>query len=146
MFGIKKLLEGKLKALGIKVHKVENKNLMEAIVAGAVLVAYSDGDCSDDELLKLHNIVESNENLKHFGSEVGKTIDLYCKMYESGARLAKVKLLKELREVAANEEQKIEAFVIAIEIADADGNIDEAELAMLRTIGKEFGLNPDTYI
>ena len=78
--------------------------------------------------------------------QIGKTIDRYCAMYEAGARLAKVKLLKEIKDVSADEDQKVEAFIIAIEIADADGTIDESELAMLKTIGKELGLNPDNYI
>ncbi|NMS52565.1 tellurite resistance protein, partial [Vibrio parahaemolyticus] len=29
---------------------------------------------------------------------------------------------------------------------DADGEIDEAELSVLREIGKALGLNPDNYI
>lgn len=127
-------------------HKVENRDLMEAIVAGAVLVAFSDGDCSDEELQKLQGIVENNDNLKHFGTEIGKTIDKYCSLYESGARLAKSKLMKEIRDVSADEAQKEEAFIIAIEIADADGEIDDKEMAVLVQIGKEFGLKAEDYI
>ena len=119
---------------------------MEAIVAGAILVAYADGDCSKEELTKLEDIIATNDNLKHYGSEIGATIEQYSLMMESGARLGKVKLMKELSDVSGDENQKIEAFIIAIEIADADGEIDEDELKVLRDIGKAFGLNPDTYI
>lgn len=143
MFGI---FKKKAAAAKVTLHKVENRDLMEAIVAGAVLVAYADGDCSGDELSKLSEIIEANDNLAHFGSEIGITIDKYSKMYESGARLAKIKLMKELKDVAADETQKEEAFVIAIEIADADGEIDDDEIAILKEIGKAFGLNPDNYI
>lgn len=141
-----KMFKKKAAAAQANLHKVENRDLMEAIVAGSVLVAYADGDCSGDELLKLNGIIESNDNLKHFGSEIGATIDKYSAMYESGARLAKIKLMKELEDVKADEDQKEEAFVIAIEIADADGEIDEDELAILREIGKKLGLNPDNYV
>lgn len=141
-----KFFKKKTAAAKVTLHKVENRDLMEAIVAGAVLVAYADGDCSPEELLKLQDIIESNDNLKHFGSEIGTTIDKYSAMYESGKRIAKMKLMKELADVSADEEQKIEAFIIAIEIADADGEIDEQELAVLKEIGKQFGLNPDSYI
>lgn len=143
MFGI---FKKKAAAAKVTLHKVENRDLMEAIVAGAVLVAFADGDCSSDELEKLQGIIESNDNLKHFGSEIGATIDKYSSMYESGARLAKVKLMKELKDVQGDESQKEEAFIIAIEIADADGEIDDAEMAVLKEIGKAFGLNPDNYI
>lgn len=133
-------------AMEVKVSKVENRDLMEAIVAGAVLVAFADGDCSGDELQKLDSIIAVNDNLKHFGSEIGATIDKYAAMYEAGARLAKMKLMKEITDVNADEQQKVEAFIIAIEIADADGNIDDDELKILKEIGKALGLNPENYI
>lgn len=146
MFGLGKILKKKTAAAAVTLHKVENRDLMEAIVAGAVLVAYADGSAEASELTKLQNIIESNDNLKHFGSEIGQTVDKYCRMMESGARLAKVKLLNEMKDVAADESQKIEAFIIAIEIADADGEVSEDELKILREIGRNYGLNPDNYI
>ncbi|KAB0285445.1 tellurite resistance protein [Vibrio fortis] len=143
MFGI---FKKKAKAAQVQLHKVENRDLMEAIVASSVLVAFADGDCSAEELETLDAIIASNDNLSHFGSEIGKTIDKYSAMYEAGARLAKVKLMKEIRDVDGDETQKEEAFVIAIEIADADGEIDDAELKILKEIGKALGLNPESYI
>ncbi|EHK6508497.1 tellurite resistance TerB family protein [Vibrio parahaemolyticus] len=143
MFG---LFRKKAKAAQVTLHKVENRDLMEAIVAGAILVAYADGECEASELEKLATIIESNDNLAHFGSEIGKTIDKYSSMMEAGARLGKMKLMKELRDVESDEAQKEEAFIIAIEIADADGEIEPKELEILKEIGKAFGLNPDNYI
>lgn len=143
MFGI---FKKKAAAAKVSLHKVENRDLMEAIVAGSILVAYADGDCSAEELSKLQGIIEANDNLAHFGSEIGATIDKYASMYESGKRLAKMKLIKELEDVKSDEEQKVEAFIIAIEIADADGEIDETEMSILKEIGRALGLNPDNYI
>lgn len=144
MFG--KIFKKKAAAVAVTLHKVENRELMEAIVAGAILVAYADGDCSAEELTTLQNIIESNDNLKHFGSEIGQTVDKYSRMMENGARLAKIKLMNELKDVAADEEHKVEAFIIAIEVADADGEITEEEVKVLREIGRMYGLNPDNYI
>lgn len=42
MFGMFKKKAAEARA---NLHKVENRDLMEAIVAGAVLVSYADGDC-----------------------------------------------------------------------------------------------------
>lgn len=143
MFG---LFKKKAAAVKVELHKVENRDLMEAIVAGSILVAYADGDCSPEELQKLSDVIAANDNLAHFGSEIGKTIDKYSSMYEAGSRLAKVKLMKEINDIQADEEQKIEAFIIAIEVADADGEIDDDEMKILKEIGKTLGLNPETYI
>lgn len=143
MFGI---FKKKAAAAKVSMHKVENRDLMEAIVAGAILVAYADGDCSAEELKKLDGIITSNDNLKHFGSEIGNTIDKYATMYENGVRVAKHKLMSEIKDIQAEEEQKIEMFLITIDIAEADGNIDEAEFSILKEIGKTLGLNPENYI
>lgn len=141
-----KFFKKKTAAAAATLHKVENRDLMEAIVASAVLVGHADGSMDDGEIQKLNDIIAANDNLKHFGSEIGLTIDKYVSMYESGARLAKVKLMKEITDVQADEEQKLEAFIIAIEIADADGEIDEAELKILKEIGQKLGLKVDDYL
>lgn len=46
------------KAANVKqeLHKVENRDLMEAIVAGSILVAYADGECEDAELKVLKEV------------------------------------------------------------------------------------------
>lgn len=129
-----------------KIHKVENKDLMEAIVAASILVAYADGDCSDTELEKLQSIIETNDSLKHFGADIGKTIDKYSAMYEAGARLAKVKLKKEISDVSFSDTEKEEAFVIAVEIAGADGEFSDDEMKILNEIGRIYGLKPENYI
>ena len=48
-----KFFKKKTAAAKVTIHKVENRDLMEAIVAGAILVAYADGDASKEELTKL---------------------------------------------------------------------------------------------
>lgn len=141
-----KFLKKKKAAAEVVLHKVENRDLMEAIVAGSVLVSAADGETCAEELKTLDGIIAANDNLQHFGSEIGKTIDKYLAMYDAGARLAKIKLMKEIKDIEADEEQKVEAFVIMIEVADADGEIDEQEMEILREIGKALGLNPDNYI
>lgn len=143
MFG---MFKRKKKEITVTLHKVENRDLMEAICAGAVLVGYADGSFSDEEQKKLEGIIASNSNLAHFGSEIGKTIDQYCLMFEAGVRTARMKLMKEIEDLESNEDQKIEAFLIMIDIADSDGEIDEKELEVLQNIGRTLGLNPEKYI
>lgn len=143
MFGI---FKKKAKVAQAAVAKIENRDLMEAIVAASVLVAYADGECGAKEMKTLEGIIASNDSLKHFGSEIGKTIDKYSTMYESGARLANMKLMREIADVDADEQQKEEVFIIAIEIADADGSIEAEERAVLEKIGKTLGLSVDMYI
>lgn len=140
------MFKKKAAAAAVAVHKVENRDLMEAIVAGSVLVAYADGDCSAEELTKMQNIIEANDNLKHFGPEIGKTVDSYCAKMEAGVRMGRVQLMKELADVSGDPDEKEQAFIIAIEVADADGDISEEEYKVLADMGKAFGLSPEKYI
>lgn len=141
--GIFNMFSKKAKAAAVTVQKVENRDLMEAIVAGAILVAYADGDCSAAELQKLDSIISANDNLQHFGSELGKTIDKYSTIMNAGVLIGRLKLMKELKDIEHDEDQKTEAFIISIEVALADGEVDDKELAVLKEIGKAYGLNPE---
>lgn len=140
------MFKKKAAAAAVSVQKIENRDLMEAIVAGSILVAYADGDCSTDELSKMQSIIEANDNLKHFGAEIGQTVDKYCAKMEAGKRMGKMQLMKEMEDVASSSDEKEQAFIIAIEVADADGDISEVEHAVLTEIGKAFGLNAEKYI
>ena len=49
------------KAANVKqeLAKVENRDLMEAIVAGSILVAYADGECEEEELAKMEQVISA---------------------------------------------------------------------------------------
>ena len=59
------------KAANVKqeLAKVENRDLMEAIVAGSILVAYADGECEEEELAKMEQVISALPELSHFGSK-----------------------------------------------------------------------------
>jgi tellurite resistance protein TerB len=123
-----------------ELHKVENRDLMEAIVAGSLLVAFADGDCEDSELQNLEKLIGANENLKHFGGEINTTIGRFMSMFEAGPRMGKLKAMRELDDIKASPDEIEEAFVMMIEIAEADGNIDEKEMAVLKEVGGKLGV------
>jgi tellurite resistance protein TerB len=121
-------------------HKVQNRDLMEAIVAGSIMVAFADGDCSDDELVNLEKLIQSNENLKHFGGDINTEIARFTAMFEAGPRMGKMKAMRELDDITASQEEKEEAFVMMLEIAEADGEIDDKEMTILKEVGGKFGI------
>lgn len=135
----------KAAATKANLHKVQNRDRMEAIVAGSVMagsvmVAFADGNCSDDELAKLESLINSNENLKHFGGEINDQIARFTGMFDAGPRMGKMKAMRELDDIKASQEEKEEAFVMMLEIAEGDGEIDEKELAILKEVGNKFGI------
>ena len=64
MFGFIKKLQSGYSELASNSVKAENKDLMEAMVAGAVLVAYADGELSEAEMSKCRSFVNSTFSKK----------------------------------------------------------------------------------
>jgi len=144
MFGFMKKLKGAAAELAQSSVKAENKDLMEAMVAGACLVAYADGELSSEEVDTVRNIVGSSDQLKAFGDEPMALFDSYCDKMEASARMGKLDLLKEVSEAQGDEKPRV--LIMAIEVADADDNIDDDETAMLKSIAGKLGLNLADFI
>ena len=126
--------------------QVVNQNIMEAIVAASMLVAASDGEIEKKELDVLDKLLANNDLLSAFKpAEIRKTIDRYAGILEAGFRVGKLKMLKEIGDISDNADQSEEVFVTALTIAEADGEIEPAELAVLKEIGRTLGINLANY-
>lgn len=142
----------KLKGLGSKLVEAaipaDNTDLMEGMVAAGTLVAYADGDCSDDEVKTIQAILGSSTQLSAFGNAPAQYFDACCDKIEASKRMGKLDLMKEIKEVGAagNEENSVRVLILGIEVADADNNIDEDEMKVLRDIAKALGLKLDDYL
>lgn len=138
MFG--KLFGKKVGAARAEVKKVENRDLMQAVVGAMVLIAYADGECERSELDKIERLIAANDSLSHFGPEINNTMGRYVEFMEAGPRLGEMKIMREISDVKNDAKEAEEAFVLAITVAEADGEIEPAEIKMLAKIGRELGL------
>ena len=68
-----KLFGKKVAAAKVELKKVENRDLMEAIVGGCLLVSAADGEIEKEETSKLDQLIRSNPRLAHFGNEITST-------------------------------------------------------------------------
>jgi len=137
---------GLLKKLGKSAKQVQNQNVMEAIIAGSMLIAAADGEIEKKEIDTLDKLLVNNELLSAFKpAEIRKTIDRYAGILEAGFRVGKLKMLKEIGDISDNAEQSEEVFVTALTIAEADGEIEPAELVVLKEIGRTLGINLANY-
>lgn len=137
MFGLFKKQANNAK---VEIKKVENRDLMQAIVGAMVLVAYADGECEKSELEKVERLIAANDSLSHFGSEITQTMGKYVEYMEAGPRLGTMKIMREIADIKNNAKDAEEVFVLAITIAEADGEIEPAELQVLAKLGRELGL------
>ena len=56
-----KLFGKRVGAARAEVKKVENRDLMQAVVGAMVLIAYADGECERSELDKIERLIGAND-------------------------------------------------------------------------------------
>lgn len=119
--------------------KIENRDLMEAIVGGGLLVAAADGTIDKDELAKLEKLISGNEDLKHFGPEVGKTIRRFTELLEGDFLVGRSKIMREIRDIQGNDEHVEDVVLNILAIAKSDGSIEPEERKVIDEVARELG-------
>lgn len=128
-----------------ELKKVENRDLMQAIIGASILVAGADGELETSELDTIEKAIRSNPSLAHFGPEITSTMGNFKEQLQAGFRLAKVKIMREIADIKNNPADAEEVFVNAITIAEADGEIGPAEMVVLQEIGRMLNLRLQDY-
>lgn len=142
MFGFK----AKLKSLINSIKKIENKGAFQATVASAVWVAAADGSIDDPELDLLEKLLKANPNLSNFSSEIDGEMGKWVAAFTGGGkRSAMLQVNNLLDGVKDNTEVSEQVLVTVIDIADADNNIDDNEVAVIRQVAARLGLDPKKY-
>lgn len=136
MFGIGKKLFGAKRA----VKKLENRDLMQAIVGGCLLVAAADGEISKNESAQVDLQIRANKNLEHFGSEITNQVNLFTEQLQAGFRLGRMNIMREIADIKNNPLDAEEVFVNMLTVAEGDGNISPEELKVLAEVGQALGL------
>jgi tellurite resistance protein TerB len=136
MFGMKKKFFGAKKA----VKKLENRDLMQAIVGGCLLVAAADGDISKNEAAQIDLQIRANKNLDHFGSEITETVNRFTEQLQAGFRLGRMNIMREIGDIANNPADAEEVLVNMLTVAEGDGDISDAEMKVLTEICQKLNL------
>ena len=141
MFGFGKKVN-KVKA---EVKKLENRDQLEAIVGGCLLVAAADGNISDDETKKIDSLLRTNKNLAHFGGEITELVNRFSERLGSGYRVARAEILREIEDIKGDAKDKEDVLLNMLTIAEADDDIDEKERKELDTVAQRLGLRVADY-
>lgn len=141
MFGIGKKLFGAKR----EIKKLENRDLMQAIVGGCLLVAAANGEISREEAQQIDKQIRANKALEHFGAEITKTVNLYTEQLEAGFRLGRMNILREIKDIANSPLDADEVFTNMLVVAESDGDVCEAELKVLTEVGNLLGLRLKDY-
>ena len=142
MFGLGKKF-GKAKT---EIKKLENRDLMEAVVGGCLLIAAADGDIEDEEVKRVDSLLRTNKNLEHFGSEITELTNRFGERLKSGYRVARAEILREIEDIKGDAQQKEDVLLNMLTIAEADGEIEPAEQKELETVAQRLGLRLADYV
>ncbi|MBM7454519.1 tellurite resistance protein TerB [Oceanisphaera litoralis] len=136
-----KLFGKKVAAAKAEVKKLENRDLMEALVGGCLLVAYADGELEAAELDNLEKQIAANPALEGFGGEINAILSKFTQMFEAGPLIGQMKVMREIADIKTSKEESEEVFVAMLTIAQADGEVEDAEVAVLKKVGQLLGVN-----
>lgn len=137
----------KAAAAKASLKKLENRDLMEAIAYGSMLVAAADNELETSELTRIEAIIQTNDKLSHFGSEASMLLAKCKEKFEQvGFGVLKMEAKRQIADIKASEEEREEVFVNIIAIAMADGEIEEPERKVLEEIGRMLNLRLEDYL
>ena len=142
MFGFGK----KVNKVKQEVKKMENRDLLEAVVGGCLLVAAADGGIEDSEVKKIYSLLRTNKNLDHFGSEITELVGRFSERLQSGYRVARAEILREIEDIKSDAQQKEDVLLNMLTIVEADGEIEPAEQKELETVAQRLGLRIQDYL
>lgn len=136
------------KALEEKSNRLQGRtDLLEAVCASAALVANADGDISDAEVDATVKAVKANTALSAAfqQSEIDKNINNALKVV-AGGRVGQRQLMKEIEDISGNADDCEIIILTALDIAEADGEICDDEMKVLKKIGDALGQNVESFI
>ena len=144
MFG--KMFGKKASAAKESIKRLENRDLMEQMVGGCLLVAFADGDCEDSELKKLDEVLRSSTALEGFGSELTETINRFTARLKAGYRIGRMEILREINDVKSDQNEKEDVLLAMITVAESDGEIEPEEKKELDQVAQRLGLRIEDFI
>ncbi len=144
MFG--KMFGKKASAAKESIKRLENRDLMEQMVGGCLLVAFADGDCEDSELKKLDEVLRSSKALEGFGSELTETINRFTARLKAGYRIGRMEILREINDVKSDQNEKEDVLLAMITVAESDGEIEPEEKKELDQVAQRLGLRIEDFI
>lgn len=124
-------------------------DLLEAVCASAALVAAADGNIDDGEVAQALQVVQNNQALSSAfdARTIEQTMDKMLNRAKGGFS-GRAGLQKEINDVANKGvfDDNEAVFLIALDVASADGDIGAKEKEVIAKLAKQLGVNPDNYL
>ncbi len=127
--------------------KLENRDLMQAIVYGCFYVSAADGDIEPAELEKIERLLRNEPKLAGFGTELNQCIDKAKSDFnDGGARIIRMNAERELADVAHTPADAETVLNMMLTVAEADGEIEAEETTVLERAAGKLNLRLKDYL
>lgn len=144
MFG--KLFGKKVTVAKENLKRLENRDLMEAMVGGCLLIAFADGVCEEAELLKMDEVLRTSKSLEGYGSELTDTINRFTARLKAGYIIGRAEILREINDVKGSQTEKEDVLLAMLTVAISDGQIEPEEQKELTQVAQRLGLRIEDYV
>ncbi len=141
-----------MKALKDKATALSNKfagntDFLEAVCAASALIAAADGTIEDSEVeatlkaVKANALLAANFDSRQIEQCASKMLDR-----AEGGRVGRMGLYDELADISKDPQMAEAVVLAALDVAEADGDIGEDEMKVLKKIGTQLGVNVDALL
>lgn len=125
------------------VDKRITKDVVEATIAGGLLVAAASNGIEDSEIEALETVLGSVDEFQPWKADFQKLISKYAVQIQKTPRLGKMTAMNELADLHGKNPKDAElVFNCILTVADASGAIEDAERTVLLDIAKLLSLDP----
>jgi tellurite resistance protein TerB len=133
-------------SLVAEVKKFQNREFMEALLAGCALVALADGEIKPEEKRKMIAFIQRSEELKVWSTtEVVALFNKMVDLFEFDYEIGKIDALKFVAKLRTNEDAAKLMVRVCCIIGASDGNFDDDEKRVVREIISTLRLNPKDF-
>jgi tellurite resistance protein TerB len=143
MFGaLKKAFSGA--AREVSAEYGQNKDFLEAVCAAAALVAAADGDIEDSEKRKLVALISNHATLSKLykQTDIETTADaMFRRAKEASGRQQLARELDDVKGKPNGAQMAEDVYLLALDIANADGEVEPQEDAVLKKIAGRLGVD-----
>ena len=139
-------LKSKASELKTEALKFQNKDFLNAAMAGSALIAMADGSVSSEEKQKMIKFIESHDALSIFTtSDVIKAFQDFVGQLEFDKDIGEAKAYEALGKMKSNAQAARLLIRMIIGIASSDGNFDDTEKKVAVRIANELGIDPEEF-
>ncbi|ELW9076234.1 tellurite resistance TerB family protein [Escherichia coli] len=143
MFGI---FGKKARRAAVGIKKFEKRDLAQAVINAAYLVAYADGECEASEKAKNEQVLRNQPALSAFTSEINAISATIIGQLDTNFKIGRRAALREIEDVKHDTREAEDVLDVAVAIAEADGEIEPEERKVLEEIAGVLGLRLENHL